>query len=343
MARYTRNHRGAVYGFAQTPAQAGPRRLGNRAPLPGLFLTGAWTWAGGGYEGALMTGLQSADAVMASHPAPAPNPRPRLTARPEDMPPLPVLLPVSDPAFPQRLPVQVYRDAVDARGEVDPAAYLRFLDRGRVEACEATCDLTGQGSWLTRYLVNVYRIEVRFLAPATVGDSLTVATGLRRVSSHRASFDQRIAEARSGRVLVEAGVEVTFLDPGQGLVPVPPGFHDRPSPWPDHPAGPQPVPRGDKAHHRRAQPVRVYYEDTDAQGIAYHATYLRWCQQALEDLASGRPWRIASADLRYHAAARFADRLEVKVGTRDGGRVVDLRIVRGEGVLFDAAIEVDWG
>jgi acyl-CoA thioester hydrolase len=27
-------------------------------------------------------------------------------------------------------------------------------------------------------------------------------------------------------------------------------------------------------------PIRVYFEDTDAGGIAYHATYLRWAERA---------------------------------------------------------------
>ena len=27
-------------------------------------------------------------------------------------------------------------------------------------------------------------------------------------------------------------------------------------------------------------PVRVYFEDTDAGGVAYHATYLRWAERA---------------------------------------------------------------
>ena len=29
--------------------------------------------------------------------------------------------------------------------------------------------------------------------------------------------------------------------------------------------------------------VRVYYEDTDAGGIVYHATYLRWMERARTD------------------------------------------------------------
>ena len=33
----------------------------------------------------------------------------------------------------------------------------------------------------------------------------------------------------------------------------------------------------DSVHHF---PVRVYYEDTDAQGIVYHANYLRYAERA---------------------------------------------------------------
>ena len=34
-------------------------------------------------------------------------------------------------------------------------------------------------------------------------------------------------------------------------------------------------------HH--ALPVRVYFEDTDAGGIAYHASYIRWCERGRTD------------------------------------------------------------
>ncbi len=30
-------------------------------------------------------------------------------------------------------------------------------------------------------------------------------------------------------------------------------------------------------------PVRVYFEDTDAGGIAYHASYIRWCERGRTD------------------------------------------------------------
>jgi len=31
-------------------------------------------------------------------------------------------------------------------------------------------------------------------------------------------------------------------------------------------------------------PVRVYFEDTDAGGVAYHASYVRWCERGRTDL-----------------------------------------------------------
>ena len=34
---------------------------------------------------------------------------------------------------------------------------------------------------------------------------------------------------------------------------------------------------------RHILPVRVYYEDTDFSGLAYHASYLRWCERGRSD------------------------------------------------------------
>ncbi len=353
MARYTRNHGGAVYGLAQTPNQAGRRRLSNRSPIHGLYLTGAWTWAGGGYEGALMSGLQTALAVLERHPAPAPQPRQNLTARLEDLPALPE--PPEPPeddreAYPQRLEVRVYQDAVEANGVAGPTAFLRFMDRGRVEACEATCSATEQASWLKLYLVNVYRIDASFLAPCPEGTRLEVRTGLRRVSSHRAVFDQQLADADTGLVVVNAAVEVTFLDPEQGLVPVPVGFDDRPSPRGTPGRGLAPIPFSDTEHYPHREPRRVYYEDTDAQGIAYHVTYLRWCEQALQELMRGTKdaaFQVERADVRYLEAARLGDRVEVRAGARplEHGQVAtDLRVIRleDETVLADATLTLSF-
>jgi prolycopene isomerase len=46
--RYTRNHRGAMYGWACEPEQDGLNRLGNRTPIENLYLAGHWTRPGAG-------------------------------------------------------------------------------------------------------------------------------------------------------------------------------------------------------------------------------------------------------------------------------------------------------
>src|SRR5690242_6692965 len=39
-------------------------------------------------------------------------------------------------------------------------------------------------------------------------------------------------------------------------------------------------PPSTRADGRHCYPVRVYYEDTDAGGVVYHATYLRYAERA---------------------------------------------------------------
>ncbi len=62
--RYTGNQDGAIYGFAQTPAQCPAFRLGSNGVVGGLWLAGAWTQPGGGYEPVIESGRQAAIAVI---------------------------------------------------------------------------------------------------------------------------------------------------------------------------------------------------------------------------------------------------------------------------------------
>lgn len=81
----------------------------------------------------------------------------------------------------------------------------------------------------------------------------------------------------------------------------------------------------DGSVHRYA--VRVYYEDTDAGGIVYHANYLRWFERARSDLlrllgidqrtaleAGEGLYAVADLSIRYLVPARLAD--EVLIETR---------------------------
>lgn len=63
-ARYTRNYRGAVYGWDQTLDNSGPNRLPHKTPIRNLYLAGAWTTPGHGYGGVIFSGLQCFAEIM---------------------------------------------------------------------------------------------------------------------------------------------------------------------------------------------------------------------------------------------------------------------------------------
>jgi prolycopene isomerase len=64
MERYSLNQRGALYGWANTPQQTGSRRLNNKSPLPGLFLSGHWTQPGTGSMGCIYSGVRVSQMVL---------------------------------------------------------------------------------------------------------------------------------------------------------------------------------------------------------------------------------------------------------------------------------------
>ena len=78
----------------------------------------------------------------------------------------------------------------------------------------------------------------------------------------------------------------------------------------------------DGSVHRFA--VRVYFEDTDLSGVAYHANYLRWCERARSELlrllgieqrgvqeAGGGAYAVADLAIRYFRPARLDDALTI--------------------------------
>jgi len=72
-------------------------------------------------------------------------------------------------------------------------------------------------------------------------------------------------------------------------------------------------------------PVRVYYEDTDAGGIVYHASYLRFAERARTELLRGFNFSqkqmaidedlhfvVRSCEIQYLSAATLDDELVVE-------------------------------
>lgn len=79
-------------------------------------------------------------------------------------------------------------------------------------------------------------------------------------------------------------------------------------------------------------PVRVYYEDTDAGGVVYHTSYIRFLERArTEWLRSlgysqlrlkeemGLLFSVVSLEILYRLPARLDDLLLVRSTVNDGG------------------------
>jgi all-trans-retinol 13,14-reductase len=63
--RFTSNYRGAIYGWDQTVDNSGNRRFPQTTPIKNLYLSGAWTFPGGGYGACIPSGLACFSRVMA--------------------------------------------------------------------------------------------------------------------------------------------------------------------------------------------------------------------------------------------------------------------------------------
>lgn len=79
-------------------------------------------------------------------------------------------------------------------------------------------------------------------------------------------------------------------------------------------------------------PVRVYWEDTDAGGVVYHASYLRFLERARTDWLRAigvdqaallrderRQFAVVEAHIHYHRAARYGEMLQVSVSPGELG------------------------
>jgi acyl-CoA thioester hydrolase len=111
---------------------------------------------------------------------------------------------------------------------------------------------------------------------------------------------------------------------------------------------------------RHVLPVRVYFEDTDAGGITYHASYIRWCERGRTDFL-----RLLGTDSRkmidgsaghepaafvvrrmtcdYLRPTRMDDVLEVKTSLKAmGGASVTLHqaVTLEDRVMFEADVVV---
>ncbi len=102
--------------------------------------------------------------------------------------------------------------------------------------------------------------------------------------------------------------------------------------------------------------VRVYYEDTDAGGVVYHANYLRFFERARTDmlallgadlaqaLSDGEGgYVVADAHIKYRQPAKLGDALIVASRLRElrtATCVVQQRVMRDGQVVVEGRITV---
>ena len=122
-------------------------------------------------------------------------------------------------------------------------------------------------------------------------------------------------------------------------------------------SGPSPHPTSGRiADGRHVLPLRVYYEDTDAQGIVYYANWLRFLERGRTELLrllglehsalraeSGINWVVRRCTIDYLKPARLDDMIDIVTGCGEmRGASLDMiqEARRGDDVLVSAELLV---
>ncbi len=103
-------------------------------------------------------------------------------------------------------------------------------------------------------------------------------------------------------------------------------------------------------------PLRVYYEDTDAGGVVYHANYLRFIERCRSEWLISAGWPldrventfgatfvVTAIDAQFHAPARLMDMLTVSCEMIETRRVqfkAKQTVCRGNEPLFTALVSL---
>ena len=119
-----------------------------------------------------------------------------------------------------RLQVRVYWEDTDAGGVVYHANYLRFVERARTEMLRSIG--TDQSVMLADHgtLFVIRRVEIDYLRPASLDDSLTVETWLTDLRSASMHFAHEIV--RNDELLTRLVVQVACVDRGGRIARIPP-------------------------------------------------------------------------------------------------------------------------
>lgn len=109
-------------------------------------------------------------------------------------------------------------------------------------------------------------------------------------------------------------------------------------------------------HKVFALPIRVYYQDTDAGGVVYHANYVNFMERARTEWLRtfgysnaglmkelGVMFVVRKLELNYLRPALLDDELNVTAQLKDVGRsriTLDQTVLRGDEVLAEGEVHL---
>jgi len=103
---------------------------------------------------------------------------------------------------------------LDVYQHVNNARYLEFLEDARWEYLEESGDIEFfQSKGFAWVIVN---INISYRASATMGQTLSIGTGLSKVGNKSAVFNQVIKDKATGTVVVDADITFVILDQKTG-------------------------------------------------------------------------------------------------------------------------------
>lgn len=97
-------------------------------------------------------------------------------------------------------------------------------------------------------------------------------------------------------------------------------------------------------------PIRIYYEDTDAGGIVYHGSHIRFCERGRTEYLRSNGWTnsdiakklntlfvVRHMEANYHVPALLDDMLELQTSVtkvKNTSFIMKQELYKGEKLIF---------
>lgn len=127
---------------------------------------------------------------------------------------------------PHRLRLKVRLYETDIYGHVNHAHYVHYFETGRIEAL-ASIGLSIEAMKRQGYLIFAVEINVKYHAPAYLGDELEVVTAVQETRGARSIWAQEVRSASNGQLIASGLVTGALMSDGGRPARLPPAFVEK--------------------------------------------------------------------------------------------------------------------